>query len=308
MKAVILNEYGSASVLQSAEIEKPACAAGQVLIRIIASAVNPLDTKIRAGYMAGELPKTFPMILGWEASGIVAAVGSSVQNLKVGDAVYTQCNMMQGGTYAEYASVNETETARKPKTLSFIQAASVPLAGSTAYTAIVKLARVQKGQKVLIHGAAGSVGSFAVQIAKALGAYVIGTASGEGVELVKSLGADQVIDHSTTDFQTVVKDADLVLDVVGGQTYLKSFSVLKKGGLLLTTLPAAPSEKAAAYGIDVRFFSTQPDAAILTQLAEWIDEGNLKIPALTILNLSQAAQAHEMIENRTAKGKLVFAL
>lgn len=308
MKALQINEYGGVSTLQTVAIEKPSFGTNQVLIKIRASAVNPVDAKIRAGYLAQIMPKTFPLILGWEASGIIEAIGSDVENLKIGDEVYTMPNMGQGGTYAEYVAVNANEVALKPKTISHLQAAAVPMGASTAYTCIIKVAAIHSGQKILIHGAAGAVGYFAVQMAKLNGAYVIGTATGEGIDLLKSIGADEVIDYATTDFATIVKDVDVVLDLVGGEAQTKSFAVLKKNGLLLSTVTPPSPEKATEFGVNAQFVFTQPDAAMLTQLAHWIDEGKLKTQQPTVLSLDQAQQAHEMIENRTAKRKLVFQL
>ena len=309
MKAVILNEYGSADVLKNTEVEKPTYGASQILMRVKASGINLIDAKMRAGDVADMMPKSFPLILGWEASGIVDAIGSNVKNFKAGDEVYSHINMMAGGSYAEYVAVHENEAALKPKILSHVQAATVPMNASTAYTSLIKIANIQKGQKVLIHGAAGSVGSFAVQIARMKGAYVIATTSGKGLTLVKELGADEVIDYKTTDFTAVVKDADMVLDVLGGETQIKSLSVLKQGGLLLTTVPLALApEKLAEYDVTAEFFFTSPDASILAQLAQWIDEGKLKTPEPIILNLSKASKAHRMMEERTAHGKLVFEI
>lgn len=309
MKAVSLNQYGASSVLQIVEMALPTYEAGQVLIKIKASGLNLIDTKMRIGYVAEMMPKSFPLILGWEASGTVTAIGSGVKNFKPGDEVYAHINMMQGGTYAEFVAVNENEIAHKPKTLSHVHAATVPMAANTAYKGLVKIACIKKGQRILIHGAAGGVGSYAVQIAKLKGAYVIGTATGNGIELVKTLGADEVIDYTTTDFTTAVKEVDIVLDVIGGETQIKSFWVLKKGGLLLTTVPPEPSAAMAKkYGINAQFFYTEPDGAVLAQLAKWIEEGKLKALEPIVISLSEAAKAHEMLETRTAHGKLVFEM
>jgi len=329
MEAIALNKYGNSSVLDNVEIEMPAYGASQVLIQVKASGINLVDAKVRAGILEPFMPQSFPLVLGWELSGIVAAIGSEVKNFKVGDEIYSQINMVQGGTYAEYAAVNESEVALKPKTLSYLQAAAVPMGGNTAYTALIKIADIQKGQKVLIHGAGGIVGRFAVQIAKLRGAYVIGTASGERIELVKSLGADEVIDYKTTDFEKVVQDVDMVLDLVGGETQIKSYSVIKKGGFLLSALPPTPTpeeteeygahpetraqhspeldpEKAAEFGIRAEYYMTAPDAAALTLLAQWIDDAKIKIPEPTVFTFSEAIKAHEILEKRTVKGKLVF--
>ena len=306
MKAVEIKNYGDSSTLQVVETAKPAIGNNQVLIKIKASSINPVDLKIRMGYLAAMLPKTFPIVLGWEASGIIEAVGTQVQNLKVGDEVYTMPNFMQGGTYAEYAAVNENEVALKPKTISFEKASTVPMVAGAAYTSLLKVAQVSNGQKILIHGAAGAVGSYAVQMAKEKGLYVIGTASGAGIELLKNLGADEVIDYTTTDFSTIVNDLDVVLDLVGGETLEKSYTLVKKGGILVSTVMPPSAEKAIELGISVAMTNTEPDVAMLNEIAKLIDAGKLKVqePILSTLDHAQADQ--QSIENRTAKGKIVF--
>lgn len=308
MKAVQQNEYGPISTLQQVEADKPGISENQVLIKIKASAVNPIDIKIRSGIMSQGMPKTFPLTLGWEASGIIEELGRDVKNFSKGDEVYTMPNFGQGGTYAEYVAVNENEVALKPTTLSHLQAAGVPMTSGAAYTSIIKCADIQPGQKILIHGAAGAVGSFAVQIAKSKGAYVIGTAAGPGIELLKSLNADEIINYTTTDFASTQHDLDVVLDLVGGETLMKSFQILKKGGLLLSTVMPPPEEKIKEMGIKGQMVFTQPDSAMLSEIAGLIDKGIVKVQEPTVFTLEQVQKAHESIENRTAKGKIVFEI
>jgi NADPH:quinone reductase-like Zn-dependent oxidoreductase len=308
MKAVQINEYGSRLNLRAVEIAKPGFGANQLLIRIKASSVNPIDIKIRAGMMAEAMPKTFPLILGWEGAGIVEQVGADASRFSKGDEVYFMPNFGQGGTYAAYVAVNENEVARKPATLSYLQSSAIPMVAGAAYASIIKDADLQAGQKILIHGAAGAVGSYAVQLAKQRGAYVIGTAAGEGLDLLRSLGVDEVIDYTSTDFTTIGKDLDVVLDLVGGETLSKSFSILKKGGLLLSTVMPPSAAQAKEAGVRIHMVFTQPDAVMLADIARLIDSGKLKTREPVVMSLDEAQQAHEMIENRTAKGKLVFAI
>ena len=306
MKAIQIKNYGDSSTLQIVETAKPTIEKNQVLIKIKASSINPVDIKIRMGYLAAMLPKTFPMVLGWEASGIIEAVGDQVQDLKIGDEVYTMPNFMQGGTYAEYVAVNGNEVALKPTTISFEKASTVPMVAGAAYTSLVKVAQVSSGQKILIHGAAGAVGTYAVQMAKEKGLYVIGTASGAGLELLKNLGADEVIDYTTTDFSTAVNDLDVVLDLVGGETLEKSYNIIKKGGILVSTVMPPSADKATELGISVAMTNTMPDVAMLNEIATLIDAGKLQVQEPILSTLDNAQADHLTIENRTAKGKIVF--
>lgn len=308
MRAVQINQYGAADLLKVEDIPMPSLQNNDVLVAVHYSGVNPIDIKIRSGAMQKGLPKQFPFTLGWELAGIVEKVGPSVTKFNQGDAVYSMPNFQQGGSYAEYIAINENEVALKPQTISFEQAAAIPMVAGAAYTSIFKFGKIKAAQKILIHGAGGAVGYFAVQMAKAAGAYVIGTAAGDGIALLRSLGADEIIDYTTTDFSTAVKDVDIVLDLVGGETQMKSFGIIKKDGLLLSTVMPPSNEKAAAAGINVAFVFTAPDENMLQEIAAMIDNGKLKITTPSILPLAAAKKVHEMIENRTAKGKVVLEL
>jgi len=308
MRAVQINQYGAADLLAVEEIAIPSLQNNEVLVAVQYSGVNPIDIKIRSGAMQHALPKQFPFTPGWALSGIVEQVGTSVTKFKKDDAVYSMPNFKQGGSYAQYIAINEDEVALKPQTISFAQAAAIPMVAGAAYTSLFKLGKIKAGQKILIHGAAGAVGSFAVQMAKATGAYVIGTAAGDGITLLQSLGADEIIDYTTTDFSTAVNDVDVVLDLVGGETQMKSFGIIKKNGLLLSTVMPPSNEKAAAAGIDAAFVFTTPDQNMLQEIAAMINSGKLKITTPAVLPLAEAKKAHEMIENRKAKGKIVLEL
>lgn len=308
MKTIQLQQFGDASVLQMQEVEVPLLKDDQVLIKIKASSVNPIDIKIRKGFMKDALPKPFPIVLGWEAAGIIGAIGKNVTRLHIGDEVYTMPNFMQGGTYAQYVAVNENEVALKPSTISFEDAAALPMVAGAAYTALFKIANLKAGQKILIHGAAGSVGSLAVQMAKNIGAYVIGTASDEGINLLKKLKTDGIIDYTNTDFEKLVKDVDVVLDLVGGATQEKSFTVLKKGGLLLSTVSPPSKDKATEYGVTAVFIFTKPDYKMLDEIALMADTGKLQPPIINLMRLDDAANAHTLLETGKIKGKIIFKM
>ena len=216
MKAIRIHGYGGPEVLQYEDVVVPTPVAGELLIKVQAASVNPLDWKTRTGYLKGLFPHTLPFILGWDASGVVEAVGSGVTKFKKGDEVYTRTN--RDGTYAEYAILNETEAALKPKSVDHVSAAGIPLAALTAWQALFEKARLAAGQKILIHGASGGVGSFAVQFAKWRGAQVIGTASAKNQALLRELGTDEPIDYGTTRFDDVVRGVEVVFDTVGGDT------------------------------------------------------------------------------------------
>lgn len=306
MKAVQINQYGDNSVLQNVEIEVPTLLANQVLVEVKASSVNPVDFKIRTGFMASMMPKQFPFTLGWEAAGVVKEVGSEVKNFKAGDEVMVLPNFMQGGTYAEYVAVNENEAAIKPKSLDFKQSSTVPFSAGTAYTALVNDAGIQEGQKILIHGAGGAVGKMAVQIAKNKGLYVIGTAAGENIQQLKDLGIDEVIDYTTTDFVNVVKDLDVILDLVGGETLAKSYGLVKKGGIIVCTAQPPVAEELEKNGISGKMTFTTFNPAIFNEVINWIEEGKLKVPEPAVYQLENAKDALAAVENRQAKNKIVF--
>lgn len=306
MRAIQIDKYGSADVLNIKDIPKPSLKDNEILVAVQYSGVNPIDLKFRSGFMQQGIPKTFPFIPGWELAGIVDQVGLSVTRIKKGDEVYSMPNFQQGGSYAEFISINENEVALKPESISFTQAAAIPMVAGAAYTCLVKVGKITAGQKILIHGAAGAVGYFAVQMAKNAGAYVIGTASGEGIHLLQTLGADEIIDYTKEDFTTLVKDADIVLDLVGGETQIKSFDIIKKGGQLISTTMPPSKEKAALAGITATFVFTTPDHKMLEEISAMIDNGKLKANTPEILSLNEAKKAHEMIENKTVKGKIVL--
>ncbi len=305
MKAIAINEYGGVEVLQNVEVSKPVPQADEVLVRIHATAVNPVDWKIRAGHMSGWLQHQLPLILGCEFSGVIEGVGANVSSVKIGDEIYGTVSIARSGAYAEYVIAKENEIAPKPKNIDHINAAALPVGIGTAWQAFTA-AGLQAGQKVLIHAAAGGVGSLAVQLAKTKGAYVIGTASARNLEFVKNLGADEVIDYTTTKFEEVVKDVDVVFDLIGGETQERSFGVLKKGGFLASTVSAPDAETLAKYGINGAMIVLQPNAANLKEITTLVEAGKINTFIETVLPLSEARKAHELSESGRTRGKIIL--
>jgi NADPH:quinone reductase-like Zn-dependent oxidoreductase len=317
MNAVLLYGYGGPEMLRYEEVARPTPGEGEVLIRVHAAGVNPLDWKVRSGYNRLPLdwtmrtgyaplrsPDTFPVILGFDVAGVVEAVGAAVRDFVVGDEVYAAPKL---GGYAEYVAVVAHDVAHKPHTLDFIEAASMPVAAVTAWQALFETIRLKPGQTLLIHGAAGGIGTFAVQLAKWQGAHVIGTASGHNFEYLRQLGADGVIDYTTTRFEEVVNAVDAILDMVGGETRQRSWAVLKPNGLLVTVSnPLLPIIK-ETHRTDVYLAGLdRPIAPQLAELARLVDAGHLKPFVSTVLPLQEARQAHPLIESRHTRGKIVL--
>jgi NADPH:quinone reductase-like Zn-dependent oxidoreductase len=246
------------------------------------------------------------LTLGWDFSGVIEALGSEVSGLAVGDAVFSRPDIRRDGSYAEYVAVRAVEIARKPKTISHIEAASIPLVGITAWETIVSVGNLVAGQKALIHAASGGVGSLAVQIAKSRGAHVVATTSSANIELVRSLGADQVIDYRNQRFTDKVKDVDVVVDTVGGDVQASSWSVLRRGGILVSTVSVPSIERAAALGVRSAFVLISPNAAVLDQLAGLVDAGKLRPLIGGEFALRNVADAHALSESGRTVGKIVL--
>ena len=303
MKAIRIHQYGGPEVLTQVEMQRPAPGPNEVLIKVQAASVNAVDWKMRAGHVKEIFPLTFPATLGWDVSGTVEEAGDKVTQFKRGDEVYA---LLKGGGYAEYATAEEAVVARKPRTLDHVHAAAVPVAGLTAWQALFEVAQLSAGQKVLIHAAAGGVGNFAVQFAKARGAYVIGTASSKNQTFLHELGVDQVVDYSKTRFEDMVRDVDVVLDTIGGDTQERSFKVLKKGGILVSIVQLPSPELAAKYGVRALFYGAHASSSGLAEIATLIDNGNVKPVVETVLPLADARRAHELIESGHTRGKIVL--
>ena len=303
MKAVVINEYGDNSVLQYTDLERPEPKEGEVLVKVHAAGVNPVDWKIRGG-MGQRLGLTLPVVLGGEIAGTIEAVGTSVENFREGDAVY---GIIKSGAFAGYAIARAADIVLKPSSLDFTHAAAVPLGALTAWQAIFDLANLGQGQKILITGASGGVGSLAVQLAKAKGAHVTGTASGRNAEFVRGLGVDEFVDYTQQPFEEVVKEMDVVFDTVGGDTFQKAFYTLKKGGFLVTSV-AFPADEAQRFGVSAARVQCKPNAEQLAAIRDLVEAGKLKAHVATVLPLAEIKQAFELSESRRTRGKIVLQI
>lgn len=306
MKAVRIHSYGGPEVLKYEDAPRPELGATDLLIRVYAAGINPIDWKIRAGRFRDSRPYSFPLILGWDVSGVVEATGTGAGTFKKGDEVYSRPDIARNGAYAEYIAVKEAEVAFKPRWIDHVHAAAIPLAACTAWQVLFGAAGLSADQKILIHGAAGSVGSFAVQLAKWKGAYVIGTAAGRNQPFLRELGVDKAIDYEKTRFEEAVRDVDVVFDTIGRETQERSWQVLKKGGILVSIAAPTSAEKAAAHGVRQAFVFMQPNASQLAEIATLVDSGKVKSVVGTVLPLSEARRAHELSETGHAHGKIVL--
>jgi NADPH:quinone reductase-like Zn-dependent oxidoreductase len=306
MKAVIINKYGNEDILEYTDVERPEPKADEVLVKVHAAAVNPVDWKIRES--GGErFGLELPIVLGGDIAGTIEQVGVDVKNFNQGDAVYgmTVSGGFSGG-YAEYALAKADGIALKPNSISFEEAAAIPIGALTAWQSIFNLANLSSGQRILITGASGGVGSFAVQFAKAKGAYVIGTASGRNEEFVRSLGADEFVDYTAQPFEEVVKNVDVVFDTVGGDTQERAFQTLKKGGFLATSAGMPSAEKAKQFSVEAEFVFCKPNAGQLAEINNLIEDGKVKIHIETILPLTEVKKAHQLSQSGRTRGKIVL--
>lgn len=307
MKAAVINDY--ATPITVTDIAKPAVLDDSVMIEVHAASVNPVDNLIRAGYLRAMMPIKFPYTIGNDVSGVIAEVGKNVTRFKVGDAVFARPNGMQSGTFAEFVMVKEQDLAKKPTNLSHTEAASLPLVALTAWQALVTKANLQAGQKVLIHAGSGGVGSIGIQIAKHLGATVATTTSTNNIGMVKALGADTVIDYQTHKFADIVKDYDVVFDTLGGATRTQSFSVLKKGGYLISVIaPPDTSGQAEKLGVKSEVFFMWPSGEQLAQIGKLVEQGVIKPLVDKTYSLDEAQQAMDYSQSGRAKGKIVIKI
>ena len=303
MKAMQYTAFGESDVLKLQEVDKPVVKDGEVLINIKAVTINPFDIKIRSGNMQKQIPVSLPYTPGTDVSGVVEAVGNGVTRLKKGDEIFAT---LFGGTYTEYVSVKEDQAAVKPANVSVNEAAALAVPLVTSYSVLVETAQLKPGQKILIHGASGGVGSIMVQMAKALGAYVIGTASGKGVDMIKQLGADEAIDYKTQDFTQLVHDADIVADLVGGETLAKSFKIIKKGGQLISIVMPPDEEMAKQAGVTAQFISSAPSHVKLEFGRQLVEDGKIKTDIARTLTLEEAAEAQDLVTKGGVNGKIVL--
>jgi NADPH:quinone reductase-like Zn-dependent oxidoreductase len=308
MRAVAATSWGAPDVLQPVTVPRPEPRPTEILVAVHAAAINPTDWKARASGGFDEWGD--PPILGYDVSGVVEATGPGASLFEPGDEVFGMPRFPeQAGAYAEYVAAPSRHFAHKPDGLDHVHAAALPLVGLTAWQALSEVARVQPGQRVLVHAAAGGVGHVAVQIAKALGAYVIGTASAPKHELLRSLGADELIDYRETDFAEVLRDLDVVLDAIGGDYAIRSLAVLRRGGIHIS-LPrptdSAVEARARELGVRTGWTLVEPDRAGLLAIKDLVESGKLRVEIADVLPLAEAARAHELGESNRTTGKIVL--
>ena len=313
MKSAQINRYGRSEVIEiNQNTPLLHLSSEKILVDIKAAGVNPIDWKIREGYMKQMISLQFPSTLGMDFSGIIKEVSKdiSTEEYKQGDEVYGQASVTNGGTgaFAEIALTNTDNVALKPKSLNYAEAAALPLVGVSAWQALVENMELSKDQKILIHGGAGGIGSIAIPLAKNLDAYVATTASSDDKEFVQNLGADEVIDYKSQDFEELVHDYDAVYDTVGGQTYTKSFKVLKKGGIIVSMLEQPNSDLMEKFGVKAIFQLTQVNKDRLTQLAKWIDKNNIKIHVDKTFSLDETAKALDYVKDVHPRGKVIIKI
>jgi NADPH:quinone reductase-like Zn-dependent oxidoreductase len=301
MKAIVIHSSGGPEVLKYEDAPRPQPKDDEVLIRVMATGVNPVDVYIREGRI-----NQFPFIPGMDVAGVVEETGNKVTKFKRGDAIYAYLSFEEQGGYAEFAVTKQDHAALKPKSIDFEHAAAVPLAATTAWQALIEKAGLSAGQTVLIHGGSGGVGAFAVQIAKARGAKVIATASTANQDLLKQLGVDQPIDYTTTKFEDVVKDVDVVLNAVRGDTLARSYGVAKKGGIIVSITGQPDPVDLEKHGIRGIGFSAHLDAKVLEELARLIDAGKITPIVSAVMPLVDVAKAHRQIATHHTRGKIVL--
>ena len=312
MKSVQIKGYGGSEVVEINRNAPPLNdpSVGMVLVKVKTAGINPADWKIREGYMQKMIPLQFPSTMGMDFSGVIEKVGNSVPDLKRGDEVYGQAGVVNGGSgaFAEMALAKADSIAHKPKTLTHREAAALPLAGVSAWQALVETIKLTKGQKILIHGGAGGIGTIAIPLAKHLGAYVATTVSTSDKQFAKELGADIVIDYKTQTFEDLLHDYDAVFDTVGGETYTRSFKILKKGGMIVSMLEQSNQELMSRFGVKAISQFTQVNRERLTKLAQWVDQNNIRVHVDRTFPLEEAAKALDYQKNVHPRGKVVLAI
>lgn len=310
MKAMRIYAFDSQASLSFEETPLPKVNNDDVLIRIHAAGVNPIDWKVCAGIHPLAAKMELPLTPGWDVSGVVEVVGSEVTDFKVGDAVFAKPDHFRQGAYAEFIAVRAKEVAFKPTNLSHVEAASLPLVALTTWQSLIDTAQLSENQRILIHGAAGGIGSFAVQLAKAKGAYVIGTGSANNKEFILELGVDEYIDYNNTRFEDVLKDAkkvDVVYDTVGDDTQTRSWSVLNEGGFLVSIVRPVPNEAIAEQQkVGSALVVVSPSGEQLAEVAKLIETKHIKPIVSTVLPLSEALKAHELNKSGHTRGKIVL--
>ena len=309
MKAIQINGYGDNSVVElNNKATKPEVSAGKVLVQVHVAGVNPVDWKIREGYLKGMMPLAFPATLGSDFSGVVTEVGEGITNVKQGDEVYGMANAMAGGSFAEFTAVDAKSLSMKPVKTTHAEAASLPLVGLSAWQSLVEHMHLSKGQKILIHGGAGGIGTIAIQLAKYLGAYVATTVSQKDNDYVKLLGADEVINYQNEKFEEKLKEYDAVFDTVGGETYQKSFQIIKEGGVIVSMAEQPNEELMKKYKVSAKSQFTQPNTDQLTKLASLVDDGIIKPHVDKSFPMEQAKEAFTYQQTGSPQGKVVIII
>lgn len=310
MKAIILEQPGGTENLKLAKLPKPVIKSDEVLVQVKAISINPVDAKTRAGKgMYGKIKEENPVIIGWDISGIAVEKGNEVKAFDIHDEVFGMVNFPgHGKAYAEYVVAPASHIAKKPANISHDEAAAATLAALTAWQALAVHAELQKGQKILIHAASGGVGHFAVQIAKHIGAYVIGTSSAANKDLVLSLGADEHIDYKAVRFEEVVKEVDFILETIGGENIDRSLDVLKKGGAVISILgmgSEATAQKAERLGVQIRAFLVKSDGTDMDIIAGLMEKGELRSHVDAVFPFEKMGDAHLYVESGRTRGKVV---
>src|SRR5205809_3817508 len=306
MKAIVVHEYDGPEVLKYEDVPVPTPKEDEMLIRVFAAGVNSFDGVLRSGKYAKIFKMQLPWIPGYDIAGIVEKVGDKVGKFKVGDPVYAFISIPSGGGYAEYALAKQSQVALKPATVSFAEAAGVPSVALTAWQALVDKANLQSGQTVLIHGASGGVGMFAIPIAKIRGAKVFATASTANQDFLKQLGADMAIDYKTQKFEEIAKDVDVVVDGVGGETMTRSYPIVKKGGILVSLVERVDQGQLDKYGIRGTSVGVKPNGEQLAQIGKLIDQKKIKVVVSNTFPLADAAKAEAKADTGHARGKIVL--
>ena len=305
MKAIVYTEFGNSDVIKVIDTEKPTIKDDEVLIKSSAVSVNPADIKYRKGLMQQRLPVQLPYTPGLDVAGTIEAIGSNVSRLKVGDKVF---GGKHGNTYAEYVTLKENVTTIIPSNVSFSEAAALVVPLVTSYSFLIENGKVKKGQRLFIQGITGGTGQVMLQMAKSLGLYVIGTASPSGVALVKSLGADEVIDYKNEDFTKIVKNVDLVIDLVGGETQVNSFKTLKKGGKLFSGTMPPSQDLAKEYDVEAKFISSSYSYEKLDYGRQLVEQGKIKPQHITAMKLEKATEAQDIVSKGGINGKVVLEI
>ncbi len=308
MKAAQIIKYGGAEAITFNEnVQAPTIASGKVIVEVHAAGINPFDWKVRAGYFEKMIPLQFPTILGGDFSGAITEVGEGVLDFQKGDEVFGSASILNGGSgsLAEYDLADVKTIAHKPKNVNHLEAAALPLAAVSAIQALIEHISLNQGQKILIHGGAGGIGSFAIQLAKHLGAYVATTVSTNHIDYVKNLGADEVIDYKNQAFENILKDYDAVFDAVGGEVNAKSYQVLRKGGILVSMTEKPNNELMQQYEVNAMAQQTAVNADRLIKLAELVEQGAIKVHIDKVFPLEQAGTALTYLQDGHVRGKVV---